>query len=149
MTRPRDPFRPETGERRKPQRLGGTGRSELLHPCHETEKADEDVAGIPAGRGRGDPFERTGHPAGGFDELTRLGALVMGRGGTGGGCPHRIRIEGTSRPLTGAGQHIVGQLREIGQGAGAGALGGVDRLPDLEASLGTGDHVRHTHYVTH
>jgi len=127
MTRPRHPFRPKAGERRKPQRLGGTGRSELLHPCHETEKADEDVAGIPAGGGRWDPFERTGHPAGGLDELTRLGAPVTGRvfqgnsrrrsrlagpggGDPGGGGPHRIRVEGTARPLTGAGQHVVAQL---------------------------------------
>jgi hypothetical protein len=25
----------------------------------------------------------------------------------------------------------------------------VDRLPDLEAPFGAGDHVGHTHYVTH
>ena len=63
--------------------------------------------------------------------------------------PHCFGVEGPRGPPAGLGQHLVGEPREIGQGAGPGALGGVDRLPDLETPLGTGDHVGHTHYVTH
>ena len=61
--------------------------------------------------------------------------------------PPQCRRDGS--PADGPGQHLVVEPGEVGQGAGAGALGGVDRLPDLEPALGTGDHVRHTHYITH
>ncbi len=105
----------------------------------------------------GNLLERTGHPAGGLDEPSRLGALVAGDGvrpcrdgpGGGGGGAYRLGVEGPARPPTGPVQHLVGEQGEVGQRAGPGALGGVDRLPDLEPSFGAGDHVRHTHYVTH
>ena len=63
--------------------------------------------------------------------------------------PDRVGIEGPGGPPAGRGQHLVGEPRETGQGAGPRTLGGVDRLPYLETPLGAGDHVGHTHYVTH
>ena len=118
----------------------------------ETEEVDEGITGISPRADRWRPrLERCSHPARGLDEPLRLVPTVPWRRSGGARCtrPHCLGIEGPDGLAARFRQHLVGQLCEASQRAGPRTRRGVDRLPDLESPLGTGDHVSHTHYVTH
>ena len=143
--------RPQAGQRREPQRLGSTGRPKGRHLGDEVQEVDEGVARVPRAAGGG----RTSSAAA-IRREDSTNCCISGRRWRGrrdgGRCagprralPYRLGVEGPGGPSASGGQHFVGEAREAGQRAGPRAVGGVHRLADLEAALGTGDHVCHAH----
>ena len=156
------PFRPQAGERRERQGLGAaSGRNALICATKSSMSmsGSRDPGGRPArgpapmyGRSGARP-RRTGEPRaagerGGIGTRPGRGVVRSDADRRRSG-PDRLGVEGTGRAVAGQGEHLVVQSGEIGQGSGPRALRGVDRLPDLIAAFGSGDDVRHTHYVTH
>ena len=134
---------------------GRRGAGRLTTWADETEEVDEGVAGISRRRRRGpggSGSKRSSHPARRLDELPRPAGRSWRVDRTGSGCwcgsgpvrrRHvRHRRRRAASPAAGPrASTSVGRGARSWPGSGPGTLRRVDRLPDLEAALGAGDHV--------
>ena len=91
---------------------------------HETERSMRASPGSWRAATGGTRLQRTGHPAGGFDEMPGLGPLVTGGASgspfrhPGGGGPHRLGVERAARSPTGSVQDLVAEVARSWPGNG-------------------------------